>query len=71
METTDNRKPESGSDEHAAIKLPEQMDRSNVGTGRTPQSTAGTKTPSPHKRRDMSEAAERKARRDEPQQDKK
>ena len=64
MDSTDKTKDEARKGEHGAIPLPEHMDRSKPTSGNRPQTTAGTKTPSDVKRRDMSEAAERKARRD-------
>lgn len=63
MEATKNKKQEPRKDEHGAILLPEQMERAKPATGNRPQSTVGSKTPGKEGRKDMSEAAERKARR--------
>ena len=64
METTDKKQEDPLKREHGAIPLPEHMDRSTKKEGNRPQATAGTHTPGNTGRRDMSEAAERKARRD-------
>ena len=64
MDSTDKMKDEASKSEHGAIPLPEHMDRPAKGPGNRPQTTAGGKTPGREGKRDMSEAAERKARRD-------
>lgn len=64
MDTTDKKKEEPRKTEHGAIPLPEHMDRSDKKAGNRPQTTAGTHTPGKEGKKDMSEAAERKARRD-------
>ena len=65
MDTTDEKQEEPLKSGRAAISLPEHMDRSVKRPGNRPQSTAGSNTPGRARgRKDMSEAAERKARRD-------
>ncbi len=65
METTD-KKANSGPERvHGAIPMPEHLDRTKKpDMVRRSQSTVGTKTPGKGGKMDMSEAAERKARRD-------
>lgn len=63
MELKDNSKRASDKS-HAAIPLPERLDRPESKKGNPPQKTVGTKTPGLKKDEDMPEATERKARRD-------
>ncbi len=66
MDTKDKKEEEPQATERAASPLPEHMDPVVKKHGNRPQATAGTRTPGRlHRKRDMSEAAERKARRDE------
>lgn len=62
MKATD-KKPSPPEEEHKAIPLPERMDRPG-DQGNRPQRTAGSRTPGKKGHKDMSEAAERKARRE-------
>jgi len=66
METTDKKTSSAPRRVHGAIPMPEHLDRTKKPEMvRRSQSTVGTKTPGKGKKKDMSEAAERKARRDE------
>ncbi|MBZ0205476.1 MAG: hypothetical protein K8H89_04070 [Flavobacteriales bacterium] len=65
METTQKRTITDPKKEHDAIPLPEHFDRERKPKGgHRSQSTAGTKTPGKVGKEGLSEAAERKARRD-------
>jgi len=59
-----NPDPEPREDEPKAIPLPERMERSGSDDEKRPQRTVGTETPGKKGHKDMSEAAERKARRE-------
>ncbi len=62
METP--RKKEAKKDQHKPIQLPERMERNKEKPVRSAQSTVGVKTPGKVGKQGMTEAAERKARRE-------
>lgn len=61
---TDKKNPEPREEEPKAIPLPERMERTGRDGGKRPQRTVGSETPGKKGHKDMSEAAERKARRE-------